>query len=147
YDVSVPLQLDHTPFGRVQLGVSTVFLRNELTPRLQHAVYFSSLSILLSLFLAALISNLALGPLKEISRNLDSFAAGQPRALSENDSRHDEYGLVTLKIAHLGRQIREMRDTNQIFSALKDNVEQVMSKLQDGLMLFTRDARVVLVSA
>jgi len=30
---------------------------------------------------------------------------------------------------------------------LKDNVEQVMSKLQDGLMLFTRDSRVVLVSA
>jgi signal transduction histidine kinase len=35
-------------------------------------------------------------------------------------------GLVSLKIAHLGRQIR---DTNQIFSALKDNVEQVMTKL------------------
>jgi PAS domain S-box-containing protein len=30
---------------------------------------------------------------------------------------------------------------------LKDNVEQVMTKLQDGLMLFTRDTRVVLVSA
>jgi PAS domain S-box-containing protein len=49
-----------------------------------------------------------------------------------------------LKIAHLGRQIR---DTNEIFSALKDNVEQVMTKLQDGLMLFMRDTRVVLVSA
>src|SRR5208282_2778252 len=42
---------------------------------------------------------------------------------------------------------RQIRDTNQIFSALKDNVEQVMTKLQDGLMLFTRDTRVVLVSA
>ena len=51
---------------------------------------------------------------------------------------------MSLKIAHLGRQIR---DTNEIFSALKDNVEQVMAKLQDGLMLFTRDSRVVLVSA
>jgi len=39
---------------------------------------------------------------------------------------------VVLKIAHLGRQIR---DTNQIFRA-EDNVEQVMTKLQDGLMLF-----------
>jgi signal transduction histidine kinase len=52
--------------------------------------------------------------------------------------------LVTLKIANLGRQ---MRDTKEIFSALKDNVDQLMSKLQDGLMLFTRDSRVVLVSA
>jgi PAS domain-containing protein len=49
-----------------------------------------------------------------------------------------------LKIAHLGRQ---MRDTKEIFSALKDNVDQIMANLQDGLMLFTRDSRVVLVSA
>ncbi|MGA9447106.1 MAG: ATP-binding protein, partial [Candidatus Sulfotelmatobacter sp.] len=60
------------------------------------------------------------------------------------ESEHDEFGLVTLKIANLGRQ---MRDTKEIFSALKDNVDQLMSKLQDGLVLFTRDSRVVLVSA
>ena len=59
-------------------------------------------------------------------------------------SAHDEYGLVSLKIANLGRQIR---DSKEIFSALKDNVDQLMSKLQDGLMLFSRDSRVVLVSA
>jgi signal transduction histidine kinase len=40
-----------------------------------------------------------------------------------------------------------MRDSREIFSALKDNVDQLMAKLQDGLMLFTRDSRVVLVSA
>ena len=49
-----------------------------------------------------------------------------------------------MKIASLGRQIR---DSKEIFSALKDNVDQLMSKLQDGLMLFSRDSRVVLVSA
>ena len=51
---------------------------------------------------------------------------------------------MSLKIANLGRQIR---DSKEIFSALKDNVDQLMSKLQDGLMLFSRDSRVVLVSA
>ena len=40
-----------------------------------------------------------------------------------------------------------MRDAKEIFSALKDNVDQIMGNLQDGLMLFTRDSRVVLVSA
>src|SRR5208282_3575698 len=53
-------------------------------------------------------------------------------------------GLVTLKIANLGRQIR---DSREIFSALKDNVDQLMAKLQDGLVLFARDSRIVLVSA
>ncbi|PYX36877.1 MAG: hypothetical protein DMG75_08960, partial [Acidobacteria bacterium] len=40
YDVNMPLQLDGTPFGTIRIGISTVFLKNELTPRLQHAVLF-----------------------------------------------------------------------------------------------------------
>jgi len=144
YDVSFPLQLNGAPFGTIRIGVSTVFLRQELTPRLEHALFISIASIFASLLLSAGISNLALGPLKKISLNLDSVSAGQEEDLSGNESAHDEYGLVTLKIANLGRQIR---DSKEIFSALKDNVDQLMSNLQDGLMLFTRDFRVVLVSA
>jgi signal transduction histidine kinase len=143
YDVTYPLMLNGSDFGTIRIGVSTVFLQSELTPRLLHAVYFSIASIFVSLFLAAGISNLALGPLKAINRNLDSVGASDA-ALSDNESGHDEYGLVTLKIANLGRQVR---DTKEIFSALKDNVDQLMAKLQDGLMLFARDLRVVLVSA
>jgi PAS domain S-box-containing protein len=143
YDVNIRLDLDGQEFGSVRVGVSSVFLRSELTPKLQLAGFFSALAIFCSLVLAAVVSNLALGPLKAISRDLDSASAGDP-LLAEESGSDDEVGLVSLKIAHLGRQIR---DTNQIFSALKDNVEQVMTKLQDGLMLFTRDTRVVLVSA
>ena len=143
YDVSIGVELDGQAFGSVRVGVSTVFLRNELTPKLQQAAFFSVVAIFCSLVLAAVVSNVALGPLKAISRNLDSASAGDPLPEEESGSE-DEVGLVSLKIAHLGRQIR---DTNEIFTALKDNVEQVMTKLQDGLMLFTRDLRVVLVSA
>ena len=143
YDVSAPLFLNGVPFGTVRIGVSTVFLKSEITPPLTRAIYLSIASIFISFLLAAGVSNLALGPLKAISRNLDSVSAGA-EALSGDESSHDELGLVTLKIANLGRQ---MRDSREIFSALKDNVDQLMSKLQDGLMLFTRDSRVVLVSA
>jgi signal transduction histidine kinase len=144
YDVSYPLELNGTPFGTIRIGVSTAFLKNEVTPRLMHSLYFSIASIVVSLLLAAMISNFALGPLKKISRNLDSVTLGEQEQFSGTESEHDEFGLVSLKIANLGRQIR---DTKEIFSALKDNVDQLMSKLQDGLMLFTRDSRVVLVSA
>jgi PAS domain S-box-containing protein len=143
YDASIGLRMGGQSFGSIHVGVNTVFLRNELTPRLQQAVFFSVVAIFCSLVLSSVVSNVALGPLKAISRNLDSASAGDPLP-AEEESSADEVGLVSLKIAHLGRQIR---DTNEIFSALKDNVEQVMSKLQDGLMLFTRDTRVVLVSA
>ncbi len=144
YGVRMPLELNGEPFGSIRLGISTVFLKHELTPRLQHAVIFSGIAILFSLVLAAGLSNLALGPLERISRSLDSVTAGHTDAVSEQAAGRDEYGLVTLKIAHLGRK---MRDAKEIFSALKDNVDQIMGNLQDGLMLFTRDSHVVLVSA
>ncbi|HUB02193.1 MAG TPA: ATP-binding protein [Terriglobales bacterium] len=142
YDVSNDLTMGGETFGSVRVGVSTVLLRSELTLKLQQAIFFSVLAIFCSLVLGAVVSNVALGPLKTIARDLDTASAGAPLPAEESGS--DEVGLVTLKIAHLGQQIR---DTNQIFSALKDNVEQVMAKLQDGLMLFTRDTQVVLVSA
>ncbi len=144
YDVNYPLELNGEPFGTIRIGVQTIFLKSEVEARLMKAVYISIALIFGSLFLAAGISNLAFGPLKKLSLNLDSVSAGNADALSGDESNHDEYGLVTLKIANLGRQIR---DSREIFSALKDNVDQLMSKLQDGLMLFARDSRVVLVSA
>jgi signal transduction histidine kinase len=144
YEVTYPLELNGAPFGTIRIGVQTIFLKSEVAARLMKALYISVALIFASLLLAAGISNLALGPLKEINRNLDSVTAGEPEALYTAESEHDEYGLVSLKIANLGRQIR---DSREIFSALKDNVDQLMSKLQDGLMLFARDSRVVLVSA
>jgi signal transduction histidine kinase len=144
YDVRQSLKLNGAPFGTVRVGISTVLLKSELTPRLQHAIVFSVGAIFLSLLISGSISRLALGPLEEINRNLDDASGGGTDYAASNDGNHDEYGLVTLKIANLGRQ---MRDAKEIFSALKDNVDQLMANLQDGLMLFTRDSRVVLVSA
>src|SRR5262249_17391728 len=144
YDVRVPLQLNGEPFGSIRVGVSTIFVKNELTPRLRHAVVLSAIAIFLSLIVAAVLSHIALGPLERISRSLDTMSGGQEQTFTGFGAQADEYGLVTLKIAHLGRQVRDARE---IFSALKDNVDQIMANLQDGLVLFTRDSRVVLVSA
>src|SRR5436305_1729561 len=54
------------------------------------------------------------------------------------------YGAVSSKIDRLGRQ---MRDVKEVFSALKENLDQMMANLQDGVMLFTSDFRAVMVSA
>src|SRR5437763_7798594 len=140
----MPLLLNGVAFGSVHVGVSTVFLRNELTPRLRRELMLSGVAILCSLILAAGLSNIALGPLENISRSLDSMSGSESAELAASAGHGDEYGQVSLKIAHLGRQ---MRDAREIFSALKSNVDQIMTSLQDGLMLFTRDTRVVLVSA
>ena len=58
--------------------------------------------------------------------------------------RTDEYGVVSTKIDRLGQH---MRDVKEVFSALKENLDQIMANLQDGVVLFTREEKVVLVSS
>ncbi|MGB7554197.1 MAG: ATP-binding protein [Candidatus Korobacteraceae bacterium] len=145
YDVYLPIQREGQPFGDIRVGISTVLLKSEIKPQLTRALFFSAIAILLSLALAAGVSNIALRPLEAIGRRLDQMTAGVPDVTPEPDPRGtDEYGLVNTKIDRLGRQIR---DVKEVFSALKENLDQIMGTLQDGLVLFTRDTRVVLVSA
>jgi signal transduction histidine kinase len=145
YEIRLPLQRADAPFGDVRVGLSTVLLKSELQPQLNRALIFSAIAIFVSLLLAAGLSNFALRPLKAIDRLLDRVTAGDIELAPENERRRtDEYGVVTTKIDRLGRQ---MRDVKEVFSALKENLDQIMANLQDGLMLFTKDYRVVLVSA
>jgi signal transduction histidine kinase len=143
YELRIPLVRDRQPFGDIRIGISTTFLKDTLQPQLKTSILFSLLAIVVALVLAASLSNLALKPLEAINRRLDLLTAGQEPSGKERQ-RSDEYGVVTTKIDRLGRQ---MRDVKEVFSALKENLDQIMANLQDGVMLFTRDWRAVLVSA
>ena len=144
YDYTLPIQRGEQRFGNIRVGISTVFLRDEVAPQLTRAMTFSAIAILLSLALAAGVSNLALRPLEAIGRRLDQMTSEVPDSQPQSDpGRVDEFGLVNTKIDRLGRQIR---DVKEVFTTLKGNLDQIMGTLQDGLVLFTRDNHVVLVS-
>jgi len=146
YDVTLPLQRAGVPFGEVRVSLETVFLKNELEPQFNRALTFSAIAIVVSFLLAAALSNIALRPLEAIGARLDRMTAGEIDVPVEGSKPPpvDEYGAVNTKIDKLGRQIR---DVKEVFSALKENLDQIMGNLQDGLMLFTRDYHAVLVSA
>ncbi len=145
YDVDLPLARAGKPFGTIRVGIQTIFLQHDLKPQLNRTLEFAGLSIFISFLLAAALSNFALRPLEAIGRRLDRLSAGEVDAPPDTPpARQDEVGLVTSKINRLGRQ---MRDVQEVFSALKENLDQIMGNLQDGLMLFTHDERIVLVSA
>jgi PAS domain S-box-containing protein len=144
YEVRLPIQRDGAPFGEIRIGLSTVFLKSELRPTLNRALIFSAVSVLISLALAAGLSSRVLQPLEAIARRLDAMTVEVAPSELESQPRTDEYGAVNTRIDRLGRKIR---DVKEIFSALKENLDQIMGTLQDGLMLFTREENVVLVSA
>ena len=146
YEIRVPLQRGGLPFGSVRVGISTIFLKSELRPQLDRALLLAGTAIFITLLLAAALSNLALRPLAIIGRRLDLMTepGGEAETEAQREQEPDEVNAVTTKINRLGRQ---MRDVKEVFTALKDNLDQIMANLQDGLILFTRDARAILVSA
>ena len=144
FDARIPLIRDNRPFGEVRIGVATTFLKDELRPLLKNALELSGGAILICLVIAAGLSNLALRPLAAISQRLDLISSGKAEMVGAPSKRSDEYGTVSTKIERLGRQ---MHDVKEVFSALKENLDQMMANLQDGVMLFTSDFNAVLVSA
>ena len=115
--------------------------RTEITPALRSAGWLALGSVLASMLLAIVVSNTALAPLERISAQLDRISRGEfDQAPLE---RSDEFGQVSTKISAIGQQLRGVRE---IFSTLRENLDQVLGGLEDGLLLFTRDGRAVMVS-
>jgi signal transduction histidine kinase len=98
-----------------------------------------------ALLVALLLSNLALGPLEEISMQLDYLTPANEDAgeQGEEGPRQDLGVRVSHQIERIGQR---MRNVEEVFSALKTNLDQILGNLQDGILLFTMDGRAVLVS-
>ena len=142
YEFSLPFQLGPEPFGDIRVGLSSALLRDQISPGLVSAGYWALGSVLLSTLLALLVSTIALAPIGRISAQLDRISAGQFDAEPVVE-RGDELGAVSTKIVGIGKQLRDVRE---IFSTLRENLDQVMGGLEDGLLLFNGQGRAVLVS-
>jgi PAS domain S-box-containing protein len=145
YDVIFPFVLGppghQVPFGEIRVAAQTGLLRNEITPALRSAGLLALASVLLSVLLAAVVSSTLLRPVERISAQLDHISRGE---FEEKPlERADEFGQVSTKISQIGQQLRGVRE---IFSTLRENLDQILGGLEDGLLLFTRDGRAVMVS-
>lgn len=144
FDVVVPLERNGGPFATVHVGARTTLLRAIYTPWLTEAVTLTVFALFTALISALLLSNLALRPLEEISMQLDYWTAmSESEGAAEPEPRQDMAERVSTKIEKIGQR---MRNVEEVFSALRENIDQILGNLQDGLMLFTRDGRSVLVS-
>lgn len=150
YDVIVPLDNNGKPFASVHVGVRTTLLLAFYAPWRAEAFSLMGAALITALLAAFLLSNIALEPLEQISRRLDYWtsaaqnAAGEkPAAKTKPPSNQDTAAQVSTKIEHFGQR---MRNVEEVFSALKENLDQILGNLQDGILLFTSEGRAVLVS-
>jgi signal transduction histidine kinase len=147
YEVDYPFVLRGKPFGEVRVLVSTRLLLANIEPRMRRWVTIALLALVLATVLAAVVSGAALAPIRDISNQLDRISAGEydtgTLGIREPPGSTDELGQVRQKIKQVGQQLRGV---HEIFSSLRENMNSVMAGLEDGLILFTRDARAVMVS-
>jgi signal transduction histidine kinase len=144
FDVVVPLENNSQPFVTVHVGVRTTLLRAFYAPWLAGSFTLMGFVLGAALLVAFLLSNLALQPMEQISLQLDAFNLASESAAEEDKTpRQDMAVRVTRKIERFGQR---MRNVEEVFSALKENLDQILGNLQDGILLFTGDGRAVLVS-
>jgi signal transduction histidine kinase len=144
FDVVAPLERNGEPFVTVHVGVRTTLLRAVYAPWLSAALTLMEIVLGTALIAAFLLSNLALKPLEKISMRLDYWtAAGAEEDEGKQAPSQDMEARVSSKIEIIGQR---MRNVEEVFSALKENMDQILANLQDGILLFTGDGRAVLVS-
>jgi signal transduction histidine kinase len=145
YEVDYPFQIgrpgEQVPFGVIRVSVQTGLLRINITPALRSAALLALASVVISVFLAALVSSISFAPLQRIALQLDHISKGEFDL--KPLQRGDEFDQVSTKISQIGMQLRGVRE---IFSNLRENIDQVLGGLDDGLLLFSADGRAVMVS-
>src|SRR5580693_4679341 len=148
YEYDFQFNSGDAPFGEVRVAVSSGLLReHEILPIVSRLGTIVLLALVISTVLAAVVSGLTLAPSARISSQLDRLSAGQYDApvpeVRGFAGSGDELGQVSRKITQVGQQLRGV---HEIFSTLRENMNSVMAGLEDGLLLFTRDSRAVMVS-
>src|SRR5579863_1775298 len=141
YEIVLPLEMGGQPMW-VRVGVSTLFLRDEISAALRTGVLLSALIIVLATVSAGLVSFRVLRPLEMISRSVERWARGE-YAESIKLDRKDEWGILSSKLNLLGEQ---MRGEKAAFVALKEYLDQLFSNLADGILLFDRQDTLVLAT-
>src|SRR5438876_5039913 len=138
---------DNKPFGEVRVIVDSALLVQSIQEGLRTGGIIVLVALVVSALLAALVTGITLAPLRDITVQLDRISAGQFDALHPGaqtlEASGDEFGLMSRKISQVGQQLRGV---HEIFSTMRENMNSVMAGLEDGLLLFTRDARAVMVS-
>src|ERR1700730_14277968 len=146
YEYSSPFKAGGQPFD-IRVAMSTGLLLAEISPSLRTSGTIVLLAVVISTLLAAIVSRATLAPLRDIAAQLDRISAVQCDALSPDTKGFagsgDELGLVSRKITQVGQQLRGV---HEIFSTMRENMNSVMAGLEDGLLLFTRDSRAVMIS-
>jgi signal transduction histidine kinase len=136
---------ENKPIIVVHIVVSSLFLREKLWTGLEDLAKIGIASLIASIVLALVLPNFVLNPLERLSRSLDLMTKGK-FALGSNASQREakEFAAVYTKLNALGQQfLGAQQDVDQ----LRGNVEQLLERLKEAVMLFDASGRLTMAGS
>jgi signal transduction histidine kinase len=139
YEAVLPLDLDGRPFGAVRLGIATSLVERELAHALGKSLGLGGLALVAALGVAIGLSSVTLRPIRQLAHDMDRLRRGE-FDVGSRDGPRDEFGKLAFQLQLLGREIQSDR---MRMLADKARFQTAVDQLEDGLMFFDTDRRVL----
>ena len=126
----------------VTIVVRSVLLKHEVEPALKSLMLAFALALCVAIVLGAVLPNLIIDPLQRVSQSIDLIRTGQFGASTPPDPREArEFADVHSKLSLLDEQYRGAK---QDASELRINIEQLLERLEESVLLFDNTGRLLM---
>jgi PAS domain S-box-containing protein len=126
----------------ITVVVRSVLLKHSVQPALKSLLLAFALSLCVAIVLGAVLPNVILDPLQRVSQSIDLIRTGQFGAGAQPDRRESrEFADVHSKLSLLDEQYRGAK---QDASELRTNIEQLLQRLEEGVLLFDDTGRLLM---
>jgi hypothetical protein len=116
-------------------------IRNYVAPILKEHAGIAVLSVVFAVLGAFVFAAIAFQPIGKLGKMLDMMAGGQYELQQvAPPGAADEFGIVASKVSLLGQQLRGAQTE---FSDLKGNFERLLDEMEDAVLIFGRDRRLI----
>ena len=146
YQLSKGLGVGNKPEIYVRVVVWPGLIQKDMIPTIWQHAELSAFLFSGAILAAFLFSAIAFRPIGKLGHMLDLLMSGEydnQQLLPATTSRTDEFEVVASKVNLLGQQLR---GAQYDFSDLRGNFERLLDDLEDAVLVFGRDRRLVVTA-
>ena len=129
------------PVFTIQVLTSSVLVRDTLNPYLERVAFVSGGSLVAAMLITVFSTHRILRPLQRIESTIDRISQGRFQAGEDKSPLVKEFQAVESKLALLGQQFRDARESSGIFHP-PSNIGEAVERMASQLDVATRLAAI-----
>ncbi len=139
YEIAFPFDLDGKPFAAIRLGIALPLVRARLQDSLRSTVVLGVLALVAALAVGIVLSSVTLKPVRRLAEDMERLRRGEFDVRSSAGPK-DEFSKLAYQLQLLGQQMQS--DRTKIL-AEQSQFQSAVDQLEDGIMFFNADGRVL----